>query len=102
MGRELYPSSSLTRHQPELTVKYLPSSSTEYEIKDADTEEVIVPYGSGSRISCDSDGNFFPSSNEWIPVERNYRFCIKVVSGSGTLDEQINYYDDNYEFRVVR
>ena len=44
----------------------------------------------------------FPSSNEWIPSRKNYRFCIKVVSGSGTLDEQINYYDDNYEFRVVR
>ena len=35
-------------------------------------------------------------------AERNYRFCVKVVSGSGTTDEQINYYDDNYEFRVVR
>ena len=35
-------------------------------------------------------------------AERNYRFIVKVVSGSGTLDEQINYYDDGYEFRVVR
>ena len=102
VGRELYPSSSFDATPTELTVKYLPSSSTEYEIKDADTEEVIVPYGSGSRISCDSDGNFFRVQMNGFQAERNYRFCIKVVSGSGTLDEQINYYDDNYEFRVVR
>ena len=37
-----------------------------------------------------------------LQAERNYRFCIKVVSGSGTTDEQINFYDDDYEFRVVR
>ena len=102
VGRELYPSSSFDATPTELTVKYLPSSSTEYEIKDADTEEVIVPFGSGSRISCDSDGNFFRVQMNGFQAERNYRFCIKVVSGSGTLDEQINYYDDNYEFRVVR
>tara|TARA_R100001591_G_scaffold64327_3_gene74113 strand:- start:312 stop:1472 length:1161 start_codon:yes stop_codon:yes gene_type:complete len=102
VGRELYPSSSFDATPTELTVKYLPSGSTEYEIKDADTEEVIVPYGSGSRISCDSDGNFFRVQMNGFQAERNYRFCIKVVSGSGTLDEQINFYDDNYEFRVVR
>jgi hypothetical protein len=37
-----------------------------------------------------------------LQAERNYRFGFKVVSGSGTTDEQINFYDDNYEFRVVR
>jgi glucose-6-phosphate isomerase len=35
-------------------------------------------------------------------AERNYRFSVKVISGSGTTEETINYYDDNYEFRVVR
>ena len=102
VGRELYPSSSFDTTPAELTVKYLPSSSVEYEVRDADTEEVIIPFGSGSRISCDSDGNFFRVQMNGFQSERNYRFCIKVVSGSGTTDEQINYYDDNYEFRVVR
>ena len=54
VGRELYPSSSFDATPAELDVKYLPSSSTEYEIRDAETEEEIVPYGSGSKISCDS------------------------------------------------
>ena len=102
VGRELYPSSSFSATPSELGVKYLPSASVEYEVRDADTEEVIIPFGSGSRISCDSDGNFFRVQMNAFQAERNYRFCIKVVSGSGTTDEQINFYDDNYEFRVVR
>ena len=102
VGRELYPSSSFSATPSELGVKYLPSASVEYEVRDADTEEVIIPFGSGSRVSCDSDGNFFRVQMNGLQAERDYRFCIKVVSGSGTTDEQINFYDDNYEIRVVR
>ena len=102
VGRELYPSSSFSTTPGELTIKYLPSASAYYSIKDAETEEVIVPFGSGSRISCDTTGNFFRVQMNAFQAERNYRFIVKVVSGSGTLDEQINYYDDGYEFRVVR
>jgi len=102
VGRELYPSSSFSATPSELGVKYLPSASVEYEVRDADTEEVIIPFGSGSRVSCDSDGNFFRVQMNGLQAERDYRFCVKVVSGSGTTDEQINFYDDNYEFRVVR
>ena len=85
-----------------MDIKVLPSASSFYEVKDADTEEVIIPYGSGSKISCDSTGNYFNLFMDGLQAERNYRFCVKVVSGSGTTDEQINFYDDNYEFRVVR
>ena len=102
VGRELYPSASFDTTPSELTVKYLPSASVYYQIKDADTEEVIVPFGTGSNVSCDSTGNFFRVQMDGFQSERNYRFSIKVVSGSDTTDEQINYYDDNYEFRVVR
>lgn len=102
VGRELYPTTAFSTTPSELTVKYLPSGSIYYEVRDADTEEVIVPFGSGSRISCDSTGNFFNLRMNGFQAERNYRFAIKVVSGSGTTDEQINFYDNNYEFRVVR
>ena len=102
VGRELYPTTAFATTPAELDVKYLPSASTEYEIKDAETEEVIVPFGSGSRVSCDTTGNFFRVQMDGLQAERNYRFCLKVVSGSGTTDEEINFYDDNYEFRVVR
>ena len=102
VGRELYPTTTFDTTPAELTIKYLPSASVFYEVKDADTEEVIIPFGTGSRISCDSTGNFFRVQMNGLQSERNYRFAFKVVSGSGTTDEQINYYDDNYDFRVVR
>jgi hypothetical protein len=102
VGRELYPTTSFATTPAELDVKYLPSGSIYYQVKDVDTEEVIVPYGTGSAISCDSTGNYF---NLWLngfQAERNYRFGIKVVSGSGTTDEQVHFYEDDFEFRVVR
>ena len=102
VGRELYPTTAFSTTPSELTVKYLPSGSIYYSVRDAETEEVIVPFGTGSKISCDSSGNYFNLWMNGFQAERNYRFAIKVVSGSGTTDEQINFYDDNYEFRVVR
>jgi len=102
IGRELYPTTAFATTPAELTTKYLPSGSIYYQVKDADTEEVIVPFGTGSAISCDSTGNYFNIWMNGFQAERNYRFCIKVVSGSGTTDEQVHYYDDDYEFRVVR
>jgi hypothetical protein len=102
VGRELYPTTAFDTTPAELTVKYLPSGSIYYQVKDADTEEVIIPFGTGSKISCDSTGNYFNLWMNGLQAERNYRFSIKVVSGSGTTDEQINFYDNGYEFRVVR
>ena len=102
VGRELYPTTDFATTPAELDVKYLPSASAFYSVLDADTEEVIVPFGTGSKISSDSSGNYFNLWMNGFQAERSYRFCIKVVSGSGTTDEQINFYDDDYEFRVVR
>ncbi len=101
VGRELYPTTGFSSSVAELNVKYLPSASAYYQVKDAETEEVIIPFGTGSKISCDSTGNYFRLWMNGLQAERNYRFSIKVVSGSGS-DEEINYYDDDYEFRVVR
>ena len=102
VGRELYPTTAFSSSAAELTVKYLPSGSIYYQVKDAETEEEIIPFGTGSAISCDSSGNYFRLWLNGLQAERNYRFSIKVVSGSGTTDEQINFYDNGYEFRVVR
>ena len=35
-------------------------------------------------------------------AERYYKFEFKVVSGSGTSDETIQYFDDDFAFKVVR
>ncbi len=107
-GRGRYPTKTYsTTSSPFLTTKFLPISQSSgdgfyYSVKDAETEDVIIPFGTGSLVSCDSSGNYF---NMWLnafQAERYYRFEFKMVSGSGTIDETVQYFDDNFTFKVVR
>ena len=111
VGRERYPTKSYSNTASEyLTVKYLPSGSKAnigkdgayYSILDTQTEDVIVPYGTGSLISCDSTGNYFNFWMDGLQSERYYKFEFKVVSGSNTSEETIQYFDDDFVFKVVR
>jgi hypothetical protein len=111
VGRERYPTKSYSNTASEyLTAKYLPSGSKEnigndgayYSVLDDQTDDVIIPYGTGSLISCDSTGNYFNLWMNGLQAERYYKFEFKVVSGSNTVDETIQYFDDNFTFKVVR
>ena len=102
VGRERYPSKTYATTPSALTVKHLPSGSSYYSIKDAYTEDTIVPFGSGSVLSCDSTGNFFRVWLNGLQPERYYRFSYKIVSGSGTAEESSLIFDDEWNFKVVR
>jgi hypothetical protein len=105
VGRARYPEKSYATSGYSTgytTAKYLPSGSTYYQIKDAYTEDVIVPFGSGSVVSCDSTGNYFNVWMNGLQSERFYRINYKVVSGSGTANETVTYFDEKHSFRVVR
>jgi hypothetical protein len=111
VGRAKYPTKSYSNTASEyLTVKYLPSGSkqnvgktgTYYSVRDAQTDDVVVPYGTGSLVSCDSTGNYFNLWMNGLQSERYYKFEFKVVSGSNTVDETIQYFDDDFLFKVVR
>lgn len=102
-GRPAYP--TLT-NSPSASVytkaKYLPSGS-QYSIVDSVTEDVIVPFGSGSFISCDSRGNYMDVWFKNFQPERSYKFIFKVVSGSeGSFIETRNQeiIDRNHEFII--
>jgi len=96
-GREKWPAKTFATKSAELTVKYLPSSSY-YSIKDAHTEEVVVPFDTKyTAISCDSKGNYFDLYMDGLQPERYYRFIYKVVSGS-----RVEFYDKDYLFKIVR
>jgi hypothetical protein len=102
VGRTRFPAktwSSTTTNV--VTPKYLPSGSSFFQIKDAYTEDVIIPYGSGSLIGCDSTGNFFDVWLKGFQPERNYKINFKIMSGSG-VGEVIQVVDNDFEFRVVR
>ena len=100
VGRERFPTKTYSTTADNLSVKTLPSASSFYSIKDAETNDVIVPYGSGSLLSCDSSGNYF---NLWLngyQPERYYTLEYRILSGSGTVDETDQYFDEGFTFKV--
>ena len=106
VGRPRFPDKSFSTSPANLTVKYLPSGSITgdgafYSLQDAETEDVIVPFGSGSRISCDSTGNFFNLDLDGYQPERFYSILFKVVSGSGTTQVTEQYFDEGFTFKVT-
>ena len=106
VGRDRFPEKTFATTPSTLTVKYLPSGSRTgdgafYSIQDAETEDVIVPFGSGSKLSCDSNGNFFNLDLDGYQPERFYSLLFKVVSGSGTTQVTEQYFDEGFTFKVT-
>jgi len=101
VGRTRFPAKTYSTTPSNLTVKYLPSGSTYYSIKDAETDDVIVPYGTGSKVSCDTNGNYFNLWLDGYQPERYYKIEYRVQSGSGTADEIDQYYDEGFTFKVA-
>ena len=101
VGRERFPDATYDTTPANLSVKYLPSGSSYYSIVDAETDDVVVPYGSGSYISCDSNGNYFNLWFDGYQPERYYTLRYRVVSGSNTADEIDQYFDEGFTFKVT-
>jgi hypothetical protein len=96
-GREKYPPKTYATKSSDLNVKYLPSCSY-YSIKDAHTKETVVPFSIPyTAISCDSTSNYFDLWMDGLQPERYYKFIFKTSSGS-----RMEYYDNDYLFKVVR
>jgi hypothetical protein len=95
-GRELYPLKTYSNLYGYTDVKYLPPT-TYYQVKDAITDEIIIPFSDFSKVSCDGDGNYFKINfNNW-EINRRYYFEIKVER-----DGVIDYFPNkNQTFEVV-
>ena len=94
-GRELYPPKTFSSTFDYATNNFLPTTSY-YQIKDYHTNDVIVPFGEYSKISCDSNGNYFDLNLSNYETNRTYVIEIKVIT-SGI--EQ--YFDGDYTFNVI-
>ena len=78
-GREKYPLKTYTNRYAYTDVKYLPST-TYYQIKDIITDEVVVPFNDNyTKVSCDSNGNFFKLNLTNFEYNRDYYIEIKTV-----------------------
>lgn len=98
-ANQRYPAKTYTTQSYYTQKYYLPSSSY-YEIRDAHTDEIILPFNStGSKLSCDSDGNYFNLWMDSFQPERFYRVVIKVETNNGNT---VQMFDNNYYFKVIR
>jgi hypothetical protein len=95
VGREKYPLKTFTNAFATDVVKYLPST-TYYQIKDYQSNDVIIPFSEYSKVSCDSKGNYikFDFTN-WQP-NRVYKIEFKVESDGDTI-----HFDDKITFKIV-
>lgn len=94
-----YPQKTYTTQSYYTQKYYLPTSSY-YEVRDAHTDEIILPFNvSGSKLSCDGDGNYFNLWMDSFQPERFYRVVIKVETNGG---DTVQMFDNNYYFKVIR
>lgn len=98
-GFQKYPQKLYTTQSYYTKKYYLPTSSY-YEVRDAHTDEIILPFHTtGSKISCNSDGNYFNLWMDSFQPERFYRVLVKVETNGGT---RVQIFDNNYYFKVTR
>ena len=78
---------------------FIESGNPVYQIKDLDTEEIVVDYdNSFTRVCCNpTQGNYFDIYMNGLEPERYYKILIKVTLGGTTT-----VLDDNYYFKVIR
>jgi hypothetical protein len=84
-ARQRYPVKTFTnRFSDYLSPYYLPSSSY-YQIKDAESEETILPYDDFTRLSCDPTGNYFMLDTSGLASERYYKVEIRSEQSGSIL-----------------
>lgn len=94
-----YPQKNYTTQSYQTINYYLPSSSY-YEIRDAHTDEIILPFDqNGTKISCDGTSSYFNLWMDSFQPERFYRVVVKVERDGG---DNVQIFDNNHYFKVTR
>ena len=93
--RPQYPNRTFQTSSFYIANYYLPISSS-YAIKDLDTNEFVVDFDDVyTRVSADSEGNYFKVFMNGLEPERYYCILVKTV-----LNGETQILDDNYYFKV--
>ena len=102
-ARKRYIQKTFTNSVQTVTGSFIPESSGSYAIKDVATDEFIVPFEdfqgtSYTKLSCDSDSNYFIQYLDGFYPDRVYKIQLKLKYDDG--QEQV--FDDDFEFIVKR
>ena len=95
-GRELYPLKTFTNTFSYNTIKSLPQT-TYYQIKDVNSDDVIIPFSDYSKVSCDSNGNYIKINFSNWEAGRTYKIEFKV-----NINDGIQYFDEDITFDLIK
>jgi len=96
-SRPKYPRASFAQNSVFSTIKLLPQESY-YQIKDAHSNEIVIPYSSFTKLNTNSSGSYFDLYTTMLYAERYYRFEIK-----STFNDVTEYFDSNdFIFKIVK
>jgi hypothetical protein len=89
-GRDMYPLKSFGTTFEYDVVKYLPQT-TYYQLEDYVTNDIILPFGEYTKVSCDATSNYFVLDLSTLPIRRTYRLKLKIVEGgiSTIIDDKL-------------
>ena len=96
-SRARYPRPSFAQNTAFATMKALPQNSY-YQIKDAHSDEIIIPYSDETKISTNANGSYFDFYTTMMYPERYYKFEIKAV-----FNDITEYFDSvEFTFKVIK
>ena len=102
-ARKRYIQKTFSNSVQTVTGSFITEGSGSYAIKDIATDEFIVPFEditgtSYTKLSCDSDSNYFIQYLDGFYPDRVYKILLKLKYDDG--QEQV--FDDDFEFIVKR
>ena len=95
VGRDLYPTKTFSSTAQYGISKFLPTTSY-YQICDYHSGEVVVPFSNYTKLSCDSDGNYFNLNLSNWEVDRVYNIEFKISIGGVYY-----FFDNDYTFSLI-
>ena len=102
-ARKRYIQKTFSTSVQTVTGSFITEGSGSYAIKDVATDEFIVPFEDSSsvsftKLSCDSDSNYFIQYLDGFYPDRVYKIQLKLKTDDG----QEEIFDDDFEFIVKR
>lgn len=96
-SRVKYPRPVFTQNSAFSTLKLLPSASY-YQIVDAHSNDIIIPYSEFTKLNTNTEGSYFDFYTTMMYPERYYKFEIK-----STLSGVTTYFKSNdFIFKIVK
>lgn len=84
-ARKRYPVKTFTNRSSDYLFPYYLPSSSYYQIKDAESQETIIPYDDYTRLSFDGSGNYFMLDTSGLPMERYFKVEIRTEQSGSVL-----------------